>query len=158
MKASMIGSIYIEISINPSWICVVFLPADVEGSNFVQAKLGDTANFTWSYKHVIEKYGELSSIKVGPFKDGTLTAIIGAIINSKAALNPKLPEEFKGRVDFMNNDRTKSATFLYKDIKRADDNRKFGIDISAAKGTSFIVSRLQIVGESCFLLFGLHFT
>ena len=154
----MIGSFYIEISTSPSWICFVFLPADAKKIGLVQAKLGDTANFTWSYKQVIEQYGKISKIKLGPYQNGKFTGILGAIIDSKAVLNPNLPAEFKGRVDFINNDLTKSATFLYKDIKTGDDNRIFGIDVSANKGNSPILSELQIVGESYLLLFKLKFT
>ena len=121
----------------------------------VQAMIGATANFTWSYAHMV-KNDIINNIAVGPFKDGNLVYTVARSTLSKVELNPKLLEEFRGRVEFKVDEMGKSATFLYKNVRKEDDNRRFGVSIDTRTTIHNLFSKLEIVGESCLCFYLLN--
>ena len=126
-------------------VCIffIFLLADAKEKILVQAKLGDTANFTWSYAKFASPI-----ISVGPFSGGMMTSIIGYFEKSKAEMNPNLSNELRSRYEFVGNVVAKSVSLLLKNVGKEDNNTQFAISITTTTRIHQEISMLQIVGES----------
>ena len=126
-------------------VCIffIFLLADAKEKILVQAKLGDTANFTWSYAKFTSP-----TIYVGPFSGGRMTSIIGYFEKSKAEMNPNLSNELRSRYEFVGNVIAKSVSLLLKNVGKEDNSTEFAISITTTTRIHQEISMLQIVGES----------
>lgn len=110
----------------------------------VQAKVGSTANFTWMYG----KFGfkDVTDITLATYKSGAPIRKIARFGNSKMRFNPSLEAVLKERIEFTVDAATGIAIFLFKNIKDADENKEFGIEISTVSSSASLVSKLEIVG------------
>ena len=131
----------------------------VEGSGVVQAKVGDTANFTWSFASSVG-YGAVSKVTLGPWQSNKMSYLIGMYSDSKVILNPNLSEkeEFRDRVQFSVDIEKGTATFLYKNIQESDADKVFGVEVYTLKEFYQFNSKLEIVGKLCDDFFQLNYS
>ena len=127
-----------------------FLLADAKEKKVIQAKLGDTANFTWSYAKFTSPV-----IKVGPSLRGRMTSILGYFENSKAEINPNLSNDLRSRYEFVGNVLAKSVSLLLKNVGKDDNSTEFKISITTPSRIHEEIATLEIVGECvlyCYVL------
>lgn len=121
-------------------LIVLFISADAKEKKVIQAKLGDTANFTWSYAKFTSPV-----IKVGPSLRGRMTSILGYFENSKAEINPNLSNDLRSRYEFVGNVLAKSVSLLLKNVGKDDNSTEFKISITTPSRIHEEIATLEIV-------------
>lgn len=115
----------------------------------MQAKVGDTAIFTWSYAQYLGR-ATLERITLGTLDPSkTLINRILALKqkNGKPMVNPNIEPEYKGRVAFTVDESSQTVQFSLKDVKNIDNGKYFGIDVVTSESMHILGKMLEIVGE-----------
>ncbi len=110
------------------------------GTEIVQVKIKETANFTWKFDH----YSQISFKYILKDMQETLAA---KTPRDKADINPKISEDFKNRISFNVDDKQKTVTFLLNDVTEKDDGKTFELEIETKTKIIKASKKLTIVGK-----------